>query len=129
MVQNQIKNLPSVSEVLLKSYKYKFINNRYLSYIIKNELIIFRGLAMKGKLKQSRSKIINEILSVIDQLSNSSIQSVINGTGIVLHTGLGRAPVDKTVAKLIADRLSGYINLEFDLLSLKLGDRKSHVEG
>ena len=129
MVQNQIKNLPSVSEVLLKANKYKSLNKRYLSYIIKNELKIFRGLAMKGNLKQSRSKIIQEVLSVIDQLSTSSIQSVINGTGIVLHTGLGRAPVDKTVAKEIADRLSGYINLEFDLESGKRGDRQSHIEG
>ena len=129
MAQNQTKNLPSVSEVLLKANKYKSINRRYLSYIIKNELKIFRGLAMKGNLKQSRSKIIQEVLSVIDQLSTSSIQSVINGTGIVLHTGLGRAPVDKTVAKEIADRLSGYINLEFDLKSGKRGDRQSHIEG
>ena len=129
MAQNQTKNLPSVSEVLLKANKYKSINRRYLSYIIKNELIIFRGLAMKGNLMQSRSKIIQEVLSVIDQLSTSSIQSVINGTGIVLHTGLGRAPVDKTVAKEIADRLSGYINLEFDLESGKRGDRQNHIEG
>ena len=129
MAQNQTKNLPSVSEVLLKSNKYKSINRRYLSYIIKNELKIFRGLAMKGNLMQSRSKIIQEVLSVIDQLSTSSIQSVINGTGIVLHTGLGRAPVDKTVAKEIVDRLSGYINLEFDLESGKRGDRQNHIEG
>ena len=129
MAQNQTKNLPSVSEVLLKSNKYKSINRRYLSYIIKNELKIFRGLAMKGNLMQSRSKIIQEVLSVIDQLSTSSIQSVINGTGIVLHTGLGRAPVDKTVAKEIADRLSGYINLEFDLESGKRGDRQNHIKG
>ena len=129
MAQNQTKNLPSVSEVLLKANKYKSINRRYLSYIIKNELKIFRGLAMKGNLMQSRSKIIQEVLSVIDQLSTSSIQSVINGTGIVLHTGHGRAPVDKTVAKEIADRLSGYINLEFDLESGKRGDRQNHIEG
>ena len=129
MAQNQTKNLPSVSEVLLKANKYKSINRRYLSYIIKNELKIFRGLAMKGNLMQSRSKIIQEVLSVIDQLSTSSIQSVINGTGIVLHTGLGRAPVDKTVAKEIVDRLSGYINLEFDLESGKRGDRQNHIEG
>ena len=129
MVQNQIKNLPSVSEVLLKANKYKYLNNRYLSYIIKNELLVFRGLAIKGQLKQNRTKIINEILSVIDQLSNSTIQSVINGTGIVLHTGLGRAPVDKNIARSIAERLSGYINLEFDLHSGKRGDRQTHVEG
>ena len=66
MVQNQIKNLPSVSEVLLKANKYKYLNNRYLSYIIKNELLVFRGLAIKGQLKQNRTKIINEILSVIE---------------------------------------------------------------
>ena len=57
------------------------------------------------------------------------MKSIINGTGIVLHTGLGRAPMDKKIAKSIVDRVSGYTNLEFDLISGKRGDRQDHIKG
>ena len=129
MAQKQLKELPSISKVLLECSNYKYLNRRYLSYIIKNELVVFRKLAMKGKLLLDRAGIVNEILLIIDQLSKPSMKSIINGTGIVLHTGLGRAPMDKKIAKSIVDRVSGYTNLEFDLISGKRGDRQDHIKG
>jgi L-seryl-tRNA(Ser) seleniumtransferase len=57
------------------------------------------------------------------------MQSVINGTGIVLHTGLGRAPMKETIAKRVAKRVSGYTNLEFDLPTGTRGKRQDHVNG
>ena len=59
--------------------------------------------------------------------SSRSLVNIINGTGIVLHTGFGRAPFDSKLLKSIAKRLDGYVNLEFDLDSGKRGDRQSHV--
>ena len=59
--------------------------------------------------------------------SSRSLVNIINGTGIVLHTGFGRAPFDSKLLKSIAMRLDGYVNLEFDLDSGKRGDRQSHV--
>lgn len=129
MAQKQLKELPSISKVLLECSNYKHLNSKYLSYIIKNELVVFRKLAMKGKLLLDRAGIVNEILLIIDQLSKPSMKSIINGTGIVLHTGLGRAPMDKKIAKSIVDRVSGYTNLEFDLISGKRGDRQDHIKG
>ena len=50
MEQNQLKELPSVSEVLLNCNKYKSLNNKYLTYIIKSEIDHYRVVAKKGKL-------------------------------------------------------------------------------
>tara|TARA_Y100000758_G_scaffold34741_1_gene22785 strand:- start:4068 stop:5438 length:1371 start_codon:yes stop_codon:yes gene_type:complete len=129
MEQNQLKELPSVSEVLLKCNKYKSLNNKYLTYIIKLEIDHYRVVAKKGKLILKRSQVIQDIVAEIDRLSDTSMRPVINGTGIVLHTGLGRAPMKESTAKQVAKRVSGYTNLELDLLSGNRGQRQDHVNG
>ena len=53
---------------------------------------------------------------------------VINATGVVLHTNLGRAPLPKELVAGVADRLSGYSNLEYDLERGQRGERYSHFE-
>ena len=127
MVHNQLKELPSVSEVLLKCNKYKSHNSKYITYIIKSELDSFRRYAKKGTLKLNRAQIIQKIFLKIKRLTSPNMQSVINGTGIVLHTGLGRAPMKATLVKQVVKRISGYTNLEFDLPTGKRGQRQDHV--
>ncbi len=56
-----------------------------------------------------------------------SIRRVINATGIVLHTGLGRAPLGDAVIEALAEGASGYCNLEYDLTTGGRGRRTSHV--
>ena len=128
MIQNQLKELPSVSEVLLKCQRSKSLNRKFLSYIIKLELKSYRRDAKKGRLEINRNKIIKNILIELDRLVIPSFQPVINGTGIVLHTGLGRAPMKKSLAKDVVKRISSYTNLEFDLKSGKRGQRQSHID-
>ncbi len=129
MTQKQLKELPSVSEVLLECEPYKSHNTIYITHIIKSELDGFRRMAKKGSLKLKRAQITQNILSEIERLTAPNMQSVINGTGIVLHTGLGRAPMKASVAKQVAKRVSGYTNLEFDLLTGTRGQRQDHVNG
>ncbi|MHB1683830.1 MAG: L-seryl-tRNA(Sec) selenium transferase [Bacilli bacterium] len=57
------------------------------------------------------------------------VRHVINATGTVLHTNLGRAPLAAEAIAAVADAASGYSNLEFDLKSGERGERYSHVEG
>lgn len=67
-------------------------------------------------------------LAEAQQFLQASLQRVINGTGVILHTGLGRAvlaPSAQTHAQAI---LAGYCNLEIDLESGERGDRNLHVE-
>ena len=60
-------------------------------------------------------------------MADNSLQPVINGTGIILHTGLGRAPISKDI--LIDGVLKNYpySNLEIDIKTGKRGDRNDHI--
>jgi len=129
MAQNQLKELPSVSEVLLECKSTKSLHSKYMAYIIKSNLESYRRAAKKGSLKPKRAQITQNILSEVERLTAPSMQSVINGTGIVLHTGLGRAPMKESTAKNAAKRVAGYTNLEFDLPTGTRGQRQDHVNG
>ncbi|MFA7116661.1 MAG: L-seryl-tRNA(Sec) selenium transferase [Bacteroidales bacterium] len=61
------------------------------------------------------------------KLFNKSLKKVINATGIILHTNLGRAPYGKELIKDVSEVLSGYTNLEYDLDHAKRGNRYSHA--
>ncbi|MCR5054427.1 MAG: L-seryl-tRNA(Sec) selenium transferase, partial [Lachnospiraceae bacterium] len=55
-------------------------------------------------------------------------KSVINATGVVLHTNLGRAPLPAGVIQSLTEKMSGYSNLEFDLQNGIRGERYAHFE-
>jgi len=127
MSKKQLRQLPSVSEVLLEINKSIALHDRYIREVIKLELRGYRRTAKAGKLDIKRSAITAAILDELDSLNQSSIKNIINGTGVVLHTGFGRAPISKKVISTIAKKLEGYINLEFDLSMGKRGDRQNHI--
>ena len=57
-----------------------------------------------------------------------SLRPVINATGVILHTNLGRAPLAESAIKRIAEVAGGYSNLEFDIAGGGRGKRDIHVE-
>lgn len=63
----------------------------------------------------------------LHQRARPNLRRVINATGIVLHTGLGRAPLADEALSAIAEVASGYCNLELDLERGERGDRHAHV--
>ncbi len=74
-----------------------------------------------------RTRILDEIESKLVELTTPSLRRVINATGVVLHTGLGRAPLASHTHPSILDA-AGYCNLEIDLTSGERGDRQAHVD-
>jgi L-seryl-tRNA(Ser) seleniumtransferase len=58
----------------------------------------------------------------------SSLVPVINATGVVVHTNLGRAPLSRVAAARVAEIASSYSNLEYDLTTGERGDREVHAE-
>ncbi|MGN6587288.1 MAG: L-seryl-tRNA(Sec) selenium transferase [Solirubrobacterales bacterium] len=62
------------------------------------------------------------------RLARPSLRRVINATGVVLHTNLGRAPLAPAAVARITEVASGYSNLEYDLESGSRGSRGVHVE-
>jgi len=58
-----------------------------------------------------------------------SLCPVINATGVILHTNLGRAPIGEAALQRVTEVARGYSNLEFDLESGERGERDVHVSG
>ncbi len=58
----------------------------------------------------------------------SGLRHVINATGVVLHTNLGRAPLSDAARRAIADQAAGYCNLEYDIVTGERGRRAPRAE-
>jgi L-seryl-tRNA(Ser) seleniumtransferase len=58
-----------------------------------------------------------------------SLRRVLNATGVIVHTNLGRAPLPAAAREALAEAAEGYSNLELDLESGVRGSRQAHVEG
>ncbi len=126
-MKTTLKDCPSVHQVLLELNGNMLLHEDYIKYIINSELTKIRANIRKGKLSKTKRELLSHIASQVLLQSASKLVNVINGTGIVLHTGFGRAPFRGKQLKDLADRLDGYVNLEFDLESGNRGDRQTLI--
>lgn len=124
--------IPSVNQLMenLKNYSHK-IDNKYLKIIIENSLQTVRKQYQKYKLDiLSRDEITHVIENLVKKeilsLSSPILHQVVNGTGVILHTGLGRAPLGLRLIQSLKE-VSMYTNLELNLKSGKRGQRLDHV--
>ena len=99
-------------------------------------------LAARAYLQELRESVLSgatETLPTVDECAKSirdridaenipSLRGLINGTGIILHTNLGRAPLGTEMYSAVAEVFCGYCNLEYDLETGRRGSRHSHVE-
>ena len=127
MKKSNLKDLPSVNKVLIELNDYVSIHDDFLKTLINRAINKYRNKIKNNELSMGPSELLSNITEMVIKDSSRSLVNIINGTGIVLHTGFGRAPFDSKLLKSIAKRLDGYVNLEFDLDSGKRGDRQSHV--
>ena len=123
-----LKDLPSVHQVLLEVNSDIEIHEDYLKFIINKVLNQLRGAIKTGSIQTTKDELFKQIVTKVWIESAPRLVNVINGTGIVLHTGFGRAPFDGKKLKRIAQRLDGYVNLEYDLVSGNRGERQSHIQ-
>ena len=129
MLEDKFRELPSVDDVI-GQYKHLMINAPYLLYVkkIRDVLKNVRLEIQNGREIENIKKHIFKILeNDLKKISHSSIKNVINGTGIILHTGLGRAPISDKVINNAMQKISPYTNIELDLRSGKRGERNKHV--
>lgn len=69
--------------------------------------------------------VVRRTVALLSERSRPGVRRAINATGIVLHTGLGRAPLAAEAARAAFDVAMGYCNLELDLESGERGDRNA----
>jgi L-seryl-tRNA(Ser) seleniumtransferase len=73
-------------------------------------------------------EIVDLLRTAIDRLRRSRVQPVINGTGIVIHTNLGRSPLAQGAAEILRNIAASYNNLELDLATGDRGERGIYLE-
>ncbi len=76
----------------------------------------------------TRAQLGAQIATRLERADRPSLLRVINATGVVVHTNLGRAPLSRAAAARVAEIASSYSNLEYDLERGARGDREAHAE-
>lgn len=122
----ELKNIPSMTKLLDSSEFSDFdINQEILKKIINNTLDSVRKTVYSDKNNNLTDKDIkNQIVFEIKKIFDQEPKIVINGTGVILHTNIGRAPISKESSEQIQSLLSNYSDLELDI---KSKNRKSRI--
>lgn len=87
----------------------------------------------RNKLRQNQSvdvsaaSLVSKVRSELLALGSCSLRKVVNATGVVLHTNLGRAPLGKNAVRMVQDIMSGYSTLEYNVATGERGSRYNHV--
>jgi L-seryl-tRNA(Ser) seleniumtransferase len=130
-MESKFRSLPSVDK-LLSDDKIKQIRDKYphelIVDLIRQRLEQERASIAKGKEAAPVDEIVESILDRAQTLASIGPSPVINATGVILHTNLGRAPLSKEAIAAMEQASKGYCNLEFNLESGTRGSRDVHVE-
>ena len=78
--------------------------------------------------KQQIAGLVEHIIEHAEKLLAPNMKKIVNATGTILHTNLGRAPISKKHMEHIAEIATGYSNLEYNLEAGKRGERYAHFE-
>lgn len=130
-MEDGFRQLPSVDKLLaeprLKELEETYSHQAVLD-LVREYLDQTRASVAKGNSCPPFEEIVDAICARAQIVWQSSIQMVINATGVILHTNLGRAPLSKESAEAMQRAAMSYCNLEVDLESGKRGSRQVHVE-
>lgn len=131
-----LRNLPSVDE-LLRSRTAQEITSaageRHAAELCRSVIDQLRQQigknAGKNQTKESIAKLAENRLESVRRVETmGGTHKVINATGVVIHTNLGRAPLSENARRAVFEEASGYCTLEYDLLTGKRGARGARAE-
>ncbi len=86
-----------------------------------------RGRVREGGDPPTLDQVVDEARALLGEHALHQLQGVINATGVLVHTNLGRVPLGEEQLEAVAEIASGYSNVEYDLVAGRRGDRYSHV--
>lgn len=128
---SELRNIPSVDSLLKTSAANDLVqkygrNQTLLS--IRKVLDNLRNNLEGFEIPVSSELIIESSRQQLEGIYKSSLMPVINATGVILHTNLGRAPLSQDTIDAMQSIGTSYSTLEFDLHNGKRGSRSMHVE-
>ena len=126
-----LSKIPSV-EIILQNKALKALMQKHsrkiLTQTVRKVISEEKKNALKNGRLYSAQERINKIKEYFRKENLSFLQEVINGSGVILHTNLGRAPLGKEMLAAVQSSLQGYTNLEYDLAEGSRGKRGETVE-
>jgi L-seryl-tRNA(Ser) seleniumtransferase len=130
--QKMLSGLPSVDEILKGGQGMEWLNKyprRYVLQAVREAIDLKRKEIIEGlPVDLSEEKMATEIRCIIKKLSSFSLRPLINATGVVIHTNLGRSILSERVLENIKRVSESYSNLEYDIEQGKRGKRYTHIK-
>jgi L-seryl-tRNA(Ser) seleniumtransferase len=134
-VNEGMRNIPSVDELLLLPALVELSKRVNRGLVVESARAVLAGLRARLGAQEtggaapeiSLEKLAQETVAEVKTLLAPSLRAVINATGVVLHTNLGRAPLSAKAVERIGATVSAYSNLEYDLAKGERGTRDVHT--
>ena len=132
MSKHLLSQIPAINKILLLD-EIKELMNTYTEVAIKSAIKQYIEEVKQAILNEelsevpSLSKIVVEVARIVEKEDKNSLRRVINATGTILHTNLGRSLLSQKIKENIESIAFNYSNLEFDIDNKKRGSRYVHL--
>jgi L-seryl-tRNA(Ser) seleniumtransferase len=131
-----LRYLPAVDELLrqkaisdaVETYPRTLVVRAIRNVLDRNRQAILKGEVALEPEEFDQANLVNEIFEELEHLASFTLRRVVNGTGIIIHTNLGRSLLCQDALDRLQLIGSGYSNLEYDLAAGKRGSRYVHAE-
>jgi len=126
----QLRLLPSIDELLQSTTGQQLIRDysRALTLrAVRASLTHARAAIRQGALCPSYDELLAGTARMLELENRPNLRPVINATGVIINTNLGRSPLSQSALAAIQAAAGGYSNLEYDLQAGERGSRHTHV--
>ena len=125
---NELRKLPQIDK-FIKNERFFGLDTSLLTKVARAELESLRAQILRGENCPELDAIVQNTLARYEKASNLSLRSLINATGVIIHTNLGRSAIDPEILRRAAPVITGYSNLEYSVEKGGRSNRYDYVGG
>ena len=122
-----LKSIPKVDK-FINNNSFDGYSKKLITKLSKEIITNLRNKILKNEIENfDENEIVQDVIKEYENLVSPSLQKVINATGIIVHTNLGRSLLNKETIKNAIEIATSYNNLEYSLEEGKRGERYEHI--
>ena len=125
---NELRKLPQIDK-FIKNERFSGLDTSLLTKVARAELESLRAQILGGKNCPEPGEIVQNTLERYEKASNLSLRNLINATGVIIHTNLGRSAIDPEILRRAQPVITGYSNLEYSVEKGGRSNRYDYVGG
>jgi len=125
---NELRKLPQIDK-FIKNERFSGLDISLLTKVARAELESLRAQILGGQNCPGLDAIVQNTLARYEKASNLSLRNLINATGVIIHTNLGRSAIDPEILRRAQPVITGYSNLEYSVEKGGRSNRYDYVGG